>query len=65
MLALRVKTELASCLSRQDHQKNDDVCCICKSEGEEEEEELVMCDCCPCSFHKKCHLPHVEAAILE
>uniref|UniRef100_A0A671WUF2 SP110 nuclear antigen, tandem duplicate 3 n=1 Tax=Sparus aurata TaxID=8175 RepID=A0A671WUF2_SPAAU len=48
---------LASCLSRQDEQKNDDVCCICKSEGEE---ALVMCDCCPRSFHKKCHLPHVE-----
>ncbi|XP_030263681.1 nuclear body protein SP140-like protein isoform X2 [Sparus aurata] len=50
-----------------ENQKNDDVCCICKSEGqeeEEEEEELVMCDRCPRSFHQKCHLPHVEEAVL-
>ncbi|XP_073349917.1 uncharacterized protein [Pagrus major] len=46
-----------------ENQKNDDVCCICKSE-EEEEEELVMCDRCPRSFHQKCHLPHVEEAVL-
>ncbi|KAM4530536.1 uncharacterized protein PAE49_022997 isoform 2-T2 [Odontesthes bonariensis] len=40
-----------------ENQKNDDECCICKSEGEE---DLVECDHCPRSFHPKCHLPHVE-----
>ncbi|KAM9346464.1 uncharacterized protein ABDE67_013070 [Symphorus nematophorus] len=44
-----------------ENQKNDDECCICKSE---EEEELVVCDQCPRSFHPKCHLPHIEDAIL-
>lgn len=43
-------------------QKNDDECCVCKSE--EEEDELVVCDHCPRSFHQKCHLPHLEDAIL-
>ncbi|XP_072224491.1 uncharacterized protein [Leuresthes tenuis] len=40
-----------------ENQKNDDECCICKSEGEE---HLVECDHCPRSFHPICHLPHVE-----
>ncbi|XP_070779559.1 nuclear body protein SP140-like protein isoform X2 [Enoplosus armatus] len=51
-----------------DNQKNDDECVICKSEEEEEEEEeeeLVVCDHCPRSFHQKCHLPHVEDAIIR
>ncbi|KAK9535411.1 hypothetical protein VZT92_007794 [Zoarces viviparus] len=43
-----------------ENEKNDDECCICK-----EEEGLVMCDHCPRSFHQKCHLPHVEDAILR
>ncbi|KAM7386540.1 hypothetical protein PAMA_009241 [Pampus argenteus] len=49
-----------------ENQRNDDECCICKSErGEEEEEEqLVVCDDCPRSFHQKCHLPYVEDAVL-
>lgn len=45
-----------------ENQKNDDECWICRSE---EEAELVVCDYCPRSFHQKCHLPHVEDAILE
>lgn len=45
-----------------ENQKNDDECWICRSE---EEAELVECDYCPRSFHQKCHLPHVEDAILE
>lgn len=45
-----------------ENQKNDDECCICKSSNEE---ELVVCDHCPRSFHQKCHLPHVEDAILR
>ncbi|XP_059204937.1 nuclear body protein SP140-like protein isoform X2 [Centropristis striata] len=45
-----------------ENQKNDDECCTCK--GEDEEEELVECDHCPRSFHKKCHLPHVGDTIL-
>ncbi|XP_040917672.1 nuclear body protein SP140-like protein isoform X2 [Toxotes jaculatrix] len=44
-----------------ENQKNDDECCICKSE----EPHLVVCDHCPRSFHQKCHLPHVEDALLE
>ncbi|XP_062263722.1 nuclear body protein SP140-like protein [Platichthys flesus] len=40
-------------------QKNDDECCVCKRER-----DLVMCDSCPCSFHQKCHLPHVEDNLL-
>uniref|UniRef100_A0A3Q3VKM5 SP110 nuclear body protein, tandem duplicate 1 n=1 Tax=Mola mola TaxID=94237 RepID=A0A3Q3VKM5_MOLML len=40
--------------SCQENQKNDDECCICRSE----EEHLVVCDQCPRSFHQKCHLPH-------
>ncbi|MED6286701.1 hypothetical protein CHARACLAT_008757 [Characodon lateralis] len=43
-------------------QKNDDECCICKSEGKE---ELVVCDNCPRSFHQKCHLPHIDDTILR
>ncbi|XP_028267064.1 nuclear body protein SP140-like isoform X2 [Parambassis ranga] len=52
-----------------EHQKNDDECYVCKR-GEEEEEEdeekeqLVVCDRCPRSFHPKCHLPHIEDAII-
>ncbi|XP_062294070.1 nuclear body protein SP140-like protein [Scomber scombrus] len=45
-----------------DNQRNDDDCCICKTEGEE---KLVECDECPRSFHQECHLPHVEDTILE
>ncbi|XP_036943830.1 nuclear body protein SP140-like protein [Acanthopagrus latus] len=45
------------------NQKNDDVCCTCKNE-KNEEDVLVMCEGCPRSFHPKCHLPHVEAAIM-
>nr|XP_040047560.1 nuclear body protein SP140-like protein isoform X4 [Gasterosteus aculeatus aculeatus] len=44
----------------QRNQKNDDECCICRREG-----DLVMCDNCPRSFHKKCHLPHVENGLLR
>ncbi|XP_053300332.1 nuclear body protein SP140-like protein [Pleuronectes platessa] len=40
-------------------QKNDDECCVCKRER-----DLVMCDSCPCSFHQKCHLPHVDDNLL-
>ncbi|XP_043956680.1 nuclear body protein SP140-like [Gambusia affinis] len=45
-----------------DDDKNDDICCICKSEGEE---DLVECDKCPRSFHQNCHLPHLGDTILE
>ncbi|TKS91696.1 Nuclear body protein SP140-like protein [Collichthys lucidus] len=58
-----VVTETKLHLSWQDYEKNDDECCICKTEGEEEE-ELVMCDRCPRSFHQKCHLPHIEDGVL-
>ncbi|XP_069005757.1 autoimmune regulator-like isoform X2 [Embiotoca jacksoni] len=44
-----------------DDQKNDDECCICKSE---EDGEVVECDHCPRSFHPTCHLPPVEDNIL-
>ncbi|XP_027141747.1 nuclear body protein SP140-like protein isoform X2 [Larimichthys crocea] len=47
----------------EEYEKNDDECYICKNEGEEEE-ELVMCDNCPRSFHQKCHLPHIDDAVL-
>ncbi|XP_049926307.1 nuclear body protein SP140-like protein [Epinephelus moara] len=43
-----------------DNQKNDDECCVCKDAG-----VLVECDHCPCSFHQRCHLPHVEDDILR
>ncbi|XP_018523280.1 nuclear body protein SP140-like protein isoform X2 [Lates calcarifer] len=46
----------------RENEKNDDECYICR--GEEEEAELVVCDDCPRSFHQKCHLPHVDDAIL-
>lgn len=65
---LRIHSLLCTCrLCKPDwkdleNQKNDDECCICKSGGEE---ELVVCDHCPRSFHQKCHLPHVEDAILR
>ncbi|GLD60517.1 nuclear body protein SP140-like protein isoform X1 [Lates japonicus] len=49
------------CTSWQENEKNDDECYICKSE----DGELVMCDDCPRSFHQKCHLPHVDDAILK
>ncbi|XP_035510583.1 nuclear body protein SP140-like protein [Morone saxatilis] len=67
---LRIHSLLCSCglckpdSIEQDNQKNDDECCICKREEEEEEGELVVCDHCPRSFHQKCHLPHIEDAIL-
>ncbi|XP_053300356.1 nuclear body protein SP140-like protein [Pleuronectes platessa] len=38
------------------NQKNYDECCVCKGG----EADLVKCDSCPCSFHQKCHLPHVD-----
>ncbi|XP_053300334.1 uncharacterized protein LOC128459240 isoform X2 [Pleuronectes platessa] len=38
------------------NQKHDDECCVCKGG----EADLVKCDSCPCSFHQKCHLPHVD-----
>ncbi|XP_073351380.1 uncharacterized protein [Pagrus major] len=63
---LTIHTLLCNCpLCRPDskdieNQKNDDVCCICKSGG-----ELALCDNCPRSFHKNCHLPHVEGAVLR
>ncbi|XP_062263725.1 nuclear body protein SP140-like protein [Platichthys flesus] len=41
-------------------QKNDDECSVCKRG----EADLVMCDSCPCSFHQKCHLPHVDDNLL-
>uniref|UniRef100_A0A3B5MK72 SP110 nuclear body protein, tandem duplicate 2 n=1 Tax=Xiphophorus couchianus TaxID=32473 RepID=A0A3B5MK72_9TELE len=44
-----------------DDDKNDDKCCICKSEGEE---DLVECDKCPRSFHQNCHLPHIDGTVL-
>ncbi|XP_063760715.1 nuclear body protein SP140-like protein isoform X2 [Eleginops maclovinus] len=49
-----------------DDEKNDDECFICKTkEGEEGEfMDLVECDFCPRSFHKKCHLPHIEDNII-
>ncbi|XP_060945639.1 nuclear body protein SP140-like protein isoform X1 [Limanda limanda] len=40
-------------------QNNDDECCVCKRE-----QDLVLCDSCPCSFHQKCHLPHVDDNLL-
>ncbi|XP_053300357.1 nuclear body protein SP140-like protein [Pleuronectes platessa] len=43
-----------------ENQKNDDECCVCKGG----EAELVVCDSCPCSFHQKCHLPHVDDNLL-
>ncbi|XP_057672994.1 nuclear body protein SP140-like protein [Corythoichthys intestinalis] len=43
-----------------DEQKNDDECCVCKSEG-----DLVVCDSCPRSFHPNCHLPHIDNNILS
>ncbi|XP_014846983.1 PREDICTED: nuclear body protein SP140-like protein isoform X2 [Poecilia mexicana] len=45
-----------------DDEKNDDECCVCKSDGDE---DLVECDKCPRSFHQDCHLPHIDDAILE
>lgn len=48
---------------RQENEKNDDECYVCK--GEEEEAELVVCDHCPRSFHQKCHLPHVDDTTLR
>ncbi|XP_037834437.1 nuclear body protein SP140 isoform X2 [Kryptolebias marmoratus] len=43
-----------------ENQKNDDECAICKTVG-----ELVVCDYCPRSFHKKCNVPHIEDTIIE
>nr|XP_046271228.1 nuclear body protein SP140-like protein isoform X2 [Scatophagus argus] len=43
-----------------ENQKNDDECCICRSDAE----SLVVCDHCPRSFHQKCHLPHIEDTIV-
>ncbi|XP_060945635.1 nuclear body protein SP140-like protein [Limanda limanda] len=40
--------------------QNDDECCVCKRG----EADLVLCDSCPCSFHQKCHLPHVDDNLL-
>ncbi|XP_077940828.1 nuclear body protein SP140-like protein isoform X1 [Gasterosteus aculeatus] len=63
---LRIHSLLCNCsLCKPDdedqrNQKNDDECCICRREG-----DLVMCDNCPRSFHKKCHLPHVENGLLR
>ncbi|KAK2833722.1 hypothetical protein Q5P01_017611 [Channa striata] len=45
-----------------ENQNNDDECFICKRD---EDSELVVCDFCPRSFHEKCHLPHIDDAILE
>ncbi|XP_014908752.1 nuclear body protein SP140-like isoform X2 [Poecilia latipinna] len=45
-----------------DDEKNDDECCICKSDGEE---DLVECDQCPRSFHQNCHLPHIDDTTVE
>lgn len=65
---LRIHSLLCTCkLCSQkpddlDNQRNDDDCCICKTE---DEEKLVECDECPRSFHQECHLPHVEDTILE
>ncbi|XP_069380886.1 nuclear body protein SP140-like protein isoform X2 [Paralichthys olivaceus] len=42
-------------------QINDDECCVCKRG----EADLVLCDSCPCSFHQKCHLPHVDDNLLK
>ncbi|XP_060945637.1 nuclear body protein SP140-like protein isoform X2 [Limanda limanda] len=42
------------------NQKNVDECCVCKRG-----QDLVMCDSCPCSFHQKCHLPHVDDNLLS
>ncbi|XP_026181999.1 nuclear body protein SP140-like protein isoform X2 [Mastacembelus armatus] len=46
----------------EENQKNDDECYICRSQ---EETQLVVCDDCPRSFHQRCHLPHLEDAILN
>ncbi|XP_062264085.1 uncharacterized protein LOC133970941 [Platichthys flesus] len=43
-----------------ENQKNDDECSVCKGG----EADLVVCDSCPCSFHQKCHLPHVDDNLL-
>lgn len=48
-----------------DNEKNDDECWICRSDEVEEGTTLVECDECPCSFHQKCHLPHIEDALLD
>ncbi|XP_029294355.1 nuclear body protein SP140-like protein [Cottoperca gobio] len=64
---LRIHPLLCNCrLCKPDcedleNQKNDDECFLCKTE---KEEELVVCDGCPRSFHKKCHLPHVDDKLL-
>eukprot|EP00066_Takifugu_rubripes_P012746 XP_011602012.1 PREDICTED: nuclear body protein SP140-like protein isoform X1 [Takifugu rubripes] len=41
-----------------ENERNDDECWVCKSD----EDRLVLCDKCPRSFHKTCHLPYVEDA---
>ncbi|KAM4634615.1 uncharacterized protein sp100.1 isoform 2-T2 [Polymixia lowei] len=43
-------------------EKNDDECFICRSDGVT---QLVVCEQCPRSFHQRCHLPHLEDAMLE
>ncbi|XP_054463226.1 nuclear body protein SP140 isoform X2 [Anoplopoma fimbria] len=64
---LRIHSLLCKCLlckpddEELANQKNDDECCICKRE---DEEQLVVCDCCPRSFHQKCHLPHLDDGML-
>uniref|UniRef100_A0A3Q2QAV5 SP110 nuclear antigen, tandem duplicate 1 n=1 Tax=Fundulus heteroclitus TaxID=8078 RepID=A0A3Q2QAV5_FUNHE len=45
-----------------ENQKNDDECCICKTERED---KLVVCDSCPRSFHQDCHLPHIDDSIVR
>ncbi|KAK2833721.1 hypothetical protein Q5P01_017610 [Channa striata] len=73
---LRIHSVLCPCqLCKPDetelkNQNNDDECCICKRDEDEEDEddedaELVECDHCPRSFHQRCHLPHIEDAILR
>ncbi|KAF0032470.1 hypothetical protein F2P81_014760 [Scophthalmus maximus] len=63
---LRIHSLLCKCrlckpdITDLEDDKNDDECCVCK----EGVAVLVECENCPRSFHQKCHLPHVDDAIL-
>uniref|UniRef100_A0A674P3X9 SP110 nuclear antigen, tandem duplicate 4 n=1 Tax=Takifugu rubripes TaxID=31033 RepID=A0A674P3X9_TAKRU len=53
-----LKCNCPLCNPSDDDLRNDDECWVCKSD----EDRLVLCDKCPRSFHKTCHLPYVEDA---
>uniref|UniRef100_A0A3B5JZJ4 SP110 nuclear antigen, tandem duplicate 4 n=1 Tax=Takifugu rubripes TaxID=31033 RepID=A0A3B5JZJ4_TAKRU len=55
-----LKCNCPLCNPSDDDLRNDDECWVCKSD----EDRLVLCDKCPRSFHKTCHLPYVEDADL-